>query len=255
DDDGQDPAKNVKHQASAKTSNYERQQRYRDKQRQYVIRLESTVKRLRIDVDQLLIVRHRAQETQREARSGVCASLISTATMTAFVTTMCECMQSFESGAREQQAKFLESSMREDVQYGDLVGRQIVLDQWTQFAPSFDGIPPVVKHYTFTVDFSEQGTTVGHAGAVLLLCLTDASLANIFPNTCTNQHLRDKLLQKTVVPFPVTAYFQFDDQGKVCRYDPTIDFISGLYAVLGNYGDVATTLKSAAVNAAGQFRG
>lgn len=152
DDDGQDPAKNVKHQASAKTSNYERQQRYRDKQRQYVIRLESTVKRLRIDVDQLLIVRHRAQETQREARSGVCASLISTATMTAFVTTMCECMQSFESGAREQQAKFLESSMREDVQYGDLVGRQIVLDQWTQFAPSFDGIPPLssITHSRWT---------------------------------------------------------------------------------------------------------
>ncbi|KAE9003583.1 Calpain-7 [Phytophthora fragariae] len=84
---------------------------------------------------------------------------------------------------------------------------------------------------------------------------TDVSLAKIFPNAYANQYLRVKLLQRPVVPFRTSAFFQFDEQGKVCRYDPTIDFVSGLYAVLGNYADVASTLQSAAITAAGQFLG
>ncbi|KAE9038748.1 Calpain-7 [Phytophthora rubi] len=242
-------------QAAAKVSNYERQQRYRKKQRQFVICLESTVKRLRMDVDKLLIVRRKAQEVQREACSGVCTSPASATMMTAFAKTMCECMQLFESGALAQQVKFLESEMCEDVQCGDLVGRKSILDQWTQFALSFDGIPSVLQHYAFTIGFSEQASTIGQVDTVLLLCLTDVSLAKIFPNAYANQYLRDKLLQRPVVPFPTSVFFQFDEQGKVCRYDPTIDFVSGLYAVLGNYADVASTLQSAAITAAGQFLG
>ncbi|KAE9228267.1 hypothetical protein PF002_g13586 [Phytophthora fragariae] len=255
DDDDQDLARNTKRQAAAKVSNYKRQQRYRKKQRQFVICLESTVKRLRMDVDKLLIVRRKAQEVQREACSGVCTSPASATMMTAFAKTMCECMQLFESGALAQQVKFLESEMCEDVQCGDLVGRKSILDQWTQFALSFDGIPSVLQHYALTIGFSEQASTIGQVDTVLLLCLTDVSLAKIFPNAYANQYLRVKLLQRPVVPFRTSAFFQFDEQGKVCRYDPTIDFVSGLYAVLGNYADVASTLQSAAITAAGQFLG
>ncbi|GMF29495.1 unnamed protein product [Phytophthora fragariaefolia] len=165
DDDAQVSTKKPKHRDTVRASSYERQQRYRERQRQYTVRLESTVERLRMDVDQLLLVRHEEHKTQRvarEVRSGFVTNSTDATTAAAFVTLMCQCMHYFGSGDRAKQAKFLETNMRRDVQYIDHVGSMSILDQWTLFTLNFDGKTPVVERCTFNVGFSEQTCTVGH---------------------------------------------------------------------------------------------
>ncbi|GMF18071.1 unnamed protein product [Phytophthora lilii] len=259
-------ATTMKGPATSKTSCYERQQRYREKKRQYLIRLESTVRRLRMDVDQQLVVCDNTKKalscdqlmvTQQYWDGSTKTSLTQPGRMTAaeMVTIMRDCMQSFVSGVQDKQAKFLESAMRSDVHHGDFVGRGNILEQWMRFCSCFDGAAPGLEHCVFKVHVLEPEITVGHVSSVLLAHLTYRSLAAVFPQALADTTLRDKLLQTSTIRVPMTALFQFDEQGKVYRYDSTVDFVSGLHAALGDYWAVVKVLQSANIDDTGHIRG
>lgn len=255
DNDEQDLVKRSKQSAATKSSCYKRQQRYREKQQLYVDRLESTVKHLRIDVDQQLIARYNAQKARAcYDHQLTVPSQSNKMDGTNVVAVMRECMKAFESGVQAHQTRFLESVMRSDVYNGDLIGRDSILEQWKHLH-YFSDVVLMLEHCTFSVGFLEQNTAMGHVNALLFIRLTRWNLATIFPNTVNNTRVRDKLLENSTVPLPMAVFFQFDEQGKVCRYDHTIDFVTGLYAVLRDYRDVVSMLESANIDTLGQIRG
>ncbi|KAG2769140.1 hypothetical protein Pcac1_g19761 [Phytophthora cactorum] len=242
-DDEQDMPKLTGQRATTK-ARHNRQQRYREKQRQYVDRLETTVKRLRMDVDQRLIKR---LNIQRAAPIRPKASNV--------VACMRECMNTFESGTRDQQTQFLMSGTCSDVRFEDHIGREYILEQWADFACFLNEAAPMLEHCEFSADILDQDVSVGHVSALLVLRPTRRSLATLFPHCFSNMRLRDRMLQSPSIRLPMTVLFQFDEQGKVCRYAPTIDFVTGLYAVIRDYRDVASILESANINASGQICG
>ncbi|RLN48462.1 hypothetical protein BBJ28_00016007, partial [Nothophytophthora sp. Chile5] len=236
----------------------EHQRRYREKQRVYVDHLEANVKSLRVGVDQLLAGRKNVKATQSSWEvSGFAALPDRPKTPTAgdMVEIMRECMRCFSVGIRNQQSQFLGAAMCSDVHHGDLVGRDSILEQWTRFSLYFDGAAPRVEQCAYNVDLLMRDTVMAHVVAVLAVQVTWSSLANVFPHALADPRLRDKLLQSPNLRLPMTAHFQFDAWGKVCRYDPVVDFVAGLYMVLGNYPDVVNTLESANVNAFGRLGG
>jgi hypothetical protein len=259
----QGPAKPNGQRKAAKASCYARQQRYREKQRLYVDRLEATVKRLRVDVDEHLTARPNAQRAlvsdQLRALCGTDSrdsrKQPRTMSATEVVEIMRKCMEAFESGMHAHQEKVTETAMRDDVRYGELIGRDGILDQWRCFMLYFNSAAPILENCAYSVECLEQGTTVGHVSATLVVRLTHLGLAAVFPQALVDTHLRDKLLQGPMLRLPMAVCFHFDEQGKVCRYDPMVDFVAGLHAVLGDYEDVATALQSANIDASGQVSG
>ncbi|KAI9981057.1 hypothetical protein PInf_010466 [Phytophthora infestans] len=172
------------------------------------------------------------------------------------ITCMRECMKTFELGTRDQQIKFLESATCTDVRYGESVGRDSILKHWVNLALLLrDSAPILLEHCESSVGFLEQDVAVGYMSALLVIRLTTRSLATAFPLTLSSTRLRDKMLQNPTFGLPMTTVFQFDEQGKICRYDPTIDLVTGLYAVIRDYRDVASILESANIDASGEIRG
>ncbi|OWZ24084.1 hypothetical protein PHMEG_000931 [Phytophthora megakarya] len=169
--------------------------------------------------------------------------------VTDVVIVMNECMKVFESAEQANQMKFLDSAMRSDVQNGDRVGRSSIIEEWIYLANL-----AVVLEWECNADIFEQDMKVGRVCAILVIQLTRRSLATIFP-TLTNTRLRDRLLQHSEVRLPMTVLFQFDEQGKVSRYDSSIDFVTALYSVFKDYRDVASLLESVGIDATGQVRG
>ncbi|KAF1778381.1 Peptidase C2, calpain, domain III [Phytophthora cactorum] len=202
------------------------------------------VDRLRMDVDQRLIKR---LNIQRAAPIRPKASNV--------VACMRECMKTFESGTRDQQTQFLMSGTCSDVRFEDHIGREYILEQWADFACFLNEAAPMLEHCEFSADILDQDVSVGHVSALLVLRPTRRSLATLLPHCFSNMRLRDRMLQSPSIRLPMTVLFQFDEQDKVCRYAPTIDFVTGLYAVIRDYRDVASILESANINASGQIRG
>ncbi|KAL3657782.1 hypothetical protein V7S43_017353 [Phytophthora oleae] len=254
DDDAEDiqkkPAKKENRPAASKASSYKRQQRYREKQRLLTNRLESSVKQLRMEVDQQLMAYRDAQFARPHKRT-----FDVNLSTTKVVAVMRECMQVFASGVQTEQATFLESAMRSDVQYGDLVGRDSILQHWMCFMRCFNDALPMEEQCEFSVKLQEQDVAVGLVRTMLTVRLTHQNLSAIFPYAFTDTHLRHKLLQESLLRLPLTVLFEFDERGKVSCYDPSIDFVNGLYAVLRSYEDVANVLSSGNIDPSGKFRG
>jgi hypothetical protein len=185
----QGPAKPNGQRKAAKASCYVRQQRYREKQRLYVDRLEATVKRLRVDVDEHLTARQNAQRAlvsdQLRALCGTDSrdsrKQPRTMSATEVVEIMRKCMEAFESGMHAHQEKVTETAMRDDVRYGELIGRDGILDQWRCFMLYFNSAAPILENCAYSVECLEQGTTVGHVSATLVVRLTHLGLAAVFP--------------------------------------------------------------------------
>uniref|UniRef100_M4BYT3 Uncharacterized protein n=1 Tax=Hyaloperonospora arabidopsidis (strain Emoy2) TaxID=559515 RepID=M4BYT3_HYAAE len=237
----------------SKRSCNKRQQRYRAKQRLYVERLETTVKYLRLDVDQQVMNRRdvwQARFRDLQPNLSVQRNVMSGSDV---VTAMCECMKAFGCSVQGDRAR-LEALMRSDVHNGDLVGRDSILAQWKRLVRHFSDVVPVLEDCSVNVNFMDHSTAIGHVTALLELRLTRRNLAAIFPYTVTDTSVRDRLLVSPLVLMPMAVFFQFDEQGKVSRYDHSVDFVAGLYEVLRDYRDVASMLKSANLDASGQIR-
>ncbi|CAI5741955.1 unnamed protein product [Hyaloperonospora brassicae] len=248
EDDGRDQAKRSKRSCN------KRQQRYRAKQRSYVERLETTVKYLRENVDQQAdncrdVWRARFCDVQPNVSSQ--RNMMSASDV---VTAMCECMKAFGCCVQADRVRHLKTLVRSDVHNGDLVGRDSILAQWKRLVSHFSDVVPVVKDSCVKVNFVDHTTAIGHVTALLELRLTRRNLAAIFPYTVTDMTVRDKLLVSPLVLMPMAVFFQFDEQGKISRYDHYVDFVTGLYEVLRDYRDVASMLKSANIDASGQIR-
>lgn len=229
-----------------------RQQRYREKQRQYVDRLESSVKCLRIEVDKRLIARHKAQVRFQEYLSGM--SFQSGAMQASdILSCMREYVMVFESGNRDQQANFLVSATCSQVRFEDRIGRDFLLQYWTNFAYFFSDFS--LEKCEYNVDCLNQDVKVGRVSAMLVIRPPCQLWTNIFPHTLSNKRLRDRILQTSTVRLPLTVVFHFDMHGKVSRYNPTIDFVAGLFTAIRNYQDVASMLETANIDASGHIRG
>ncbi|KAG1695862.1 hypothetical protein DVH05_019197 [Phytophthora capsici] len=249
DDDVEDIQQKPAKKANASTGKVMRQQRYRENQRLLANRLESSVKQLRMEVDQQLIAYRDAQFTRLHK---VNIDMHMSTTKAAAV--MEKCMKVFASGVQSEQTAFLKSAMRSDVQYGDLVGRDNILQHWMCFMRCFsDGV--AMAQCEFSVKLLEQDVTVGLVGTMLTVRLTHRNLASTFPDAVTDIRIRNKLLQGSPLRLPLTVLFEFDNQGKISCYDPFIDFANGLYAVLRSYEDVANVLDSGNIDTSGQIRG
>ncbi|KAK1930259.1 hypothetical protein P3T76_014219 [Phytophthora citrophthora] len=173
---------------------------------------------------------------------------------TKVVAIMRDCMQVFASGVQTEQATFLQSAMRSDVQYGDLVGCDSILQHWACLLRYFNGAVPM-EQFEFSVKLLEEDITVGLVRTMLTVRLTHRNLAAIFPHALTDTRVRLKLLQGPLLRLPLTVLFEFDEQGKISCYDPYIDFVNGLYAVLRSYEDVANVLNSGNIDTSGRIRG
>uniref|UniRef100_A0AAV1VIR7 BZIP domain-containing protein n=1 Tax=Peronospora matthiolae TaxID=2874970 RepID=A0AAV1VIR7_9STRA len=238
----------------SKRSCNKRQQRYRAKQRLYVERLEITVQRLRLDVDQQVMNRRDVWEARFRDLQPNMSVRRNTTSGSDVVTSMCECMKAFGCSVQGDRARHFEALMRSDVHNGDLIGRDSILAQWKRLVRHFSDVVPVLEDCSVNVNFVDHSTAIGHVTASLELRLTRRNLAAIFPYTVTDMSVRDRLLVSPLVLMPMAVFFQFDEQGKVSRYDHSVDFVAGLYEVLRDYRDVASMLKSANLDASGQIR-
>lgn len=234
---------------------YERQRRYREKQRLYVERLEETVQRLRAEVNQQLAKCHAGNVGLVDMMMAPHSPFKPFArTVTPSVVDVVQLMrrsvEAFVTGSQEQQSSFLESAMRSDAQYGDLGGRDNVVEQWLRFAASFAGTAARLENAAFTVDFLERDVAMGHVNAVLVAQLTHVCLANVFPHVLAGTRLYCKMLN-SVVHLPMTVTFHFDGNGNISRFDPAMEMATGLHKLLENYQEVLSAMERVNINAYG----
>ncbi|KAK1930298.1 bZIP transcription factor 1 [Phytophthora citrophthora] len=149
-------------------------------------------------------------------------------------------VQVFGNAEVKHQLAFLRSCMTEDVNLGERVGVDALMDQWHLHASTFSSL-------YFHLDKIERTTDrFVSVTAALNVTVSGTTLEKVFP-LLEDQSLGSRLLGQRL-QFPCSLCFEWD--ATVCRVsslETTMNFMTPLLRVLGNLEDVALVLKNALI--------
>ncbi|KAF1316973.1 hypothetical protein FI667_g15087, partial [Globisporangium splendens] len=135
-----------------------------------------------------------------------------------------------------RQAVFINTLMETNMAFCGNGGTKRLLQNWEFFSVNHASL-----HYRLTelqVVLSDEPTTaVVSANAVLHVCLTRATVEQMFPHVLRNEALVQKLVGLEM-EYTVGNRFYFSrDSGKIYKYESEVDFLSAFMAVLGSLHD------------------
>jgi hypothetical protein len=139
----------------------------------------------------------------------------------------------------QQQREFMYSIMDPHVQVFDWVGRMAVgcqplLNGWESW---------VLWHasYLFRVESMDvvdvHGLLAVRTNSTITVTVSEKTLEFFFPLAASDARLRAKLLGKQIV-YSLRDTFFFSATGRVVKYTVDLDFIGALMKLMGNYADV-----------------
>ncbi|CAI5731868.1 unnamed protein product [Hyaloperonospora brassicae] len=223
------------------------QARYRQKQREYVLKLELTVAKLRAETPMLEIERRRLHygsaqrvwdvgfEYFRLFRYGVGDSIVQGSP------DACGLPRASEA---QKQLMFLRSTMAPDVAFGSMSGVEHLMAHWRRLSTNHDHLR---FHLTHMDKLSES---IVVATAVLSVTVTKSTLECVFSHLLESDNIKDLSLAVNLLGhrlhYPCSVTFVWDEESSLVeRVETDIDATSPLLAFLGNLDDTSRVIERA----------
>ncbi|KAG7391644.1 hypothetical protein PHYPSEUDO_004146 [Phytophthora pseudosyringae] len=259
--DSADLAKLERRRAQTRT----RQLRYIQKKRQYESDLKASVATLWIEVQRMHQHLHQLQNVEPHSSSArISSSSAAGIAASNILQTAQDFIHCFRSGFAttaaqpwlpcvapdQEQIRFVQRSIHPDVRHGELRGQNSFLEQWRRYTTFFGSF--ALHPNSFRLLSRSAGHVVYQVQLTMSLGLVFATFRSVFPHLLQPQHsaLFSRLLNQQI-HVPATLLLQFDAQGRVCHYDPSLNFVEALRLLLSSYEDVAAVLQDARISPCG----
>ncbi|KAL3657733.1 hypothetical protein V7S43_017306 [Phytophthora oleae] len=223
------------------------QARYRQKQREYVSKLELTVSQLRDEIPMLEVQRRRLRYDSQQRVWDVVVEyfqLFHHGVGDAIDQGSAGSSDVLRASEAQQQLMFLRSTMAPDVEFGDVSGVELLMEHWRRLSEYHENL---LLHLTHMNKVSESIVT---ATATLSATITKTTLECVFPRLMCSENVEDlslavKLLGHTL-EYPCSVLFVWDEETSlVVRMETEIDMATPLLGLLGNLKDVTRVLTGA----------
>ncbi|GMF48795.1 unnamed protein product [Phytophthora fragariaefolia] len=225
------------------------QARYRQKQREYVAKLEATVTQLRDEIPILEVQRRRLRYDSKQRvwdvvveyfqlfRHGVRDSLDQGSAISSDV---------LRTSEAQQQLMFLRSTMAPDVEFCTVSGVEVLMEHWRRMSEYHDDLKFELAH------MEKVSESVVIAKSMLSVTITKTTLECVFPHLMGSENVEDlslavKLLGHTL-EYPCSVLFVWDEATSlVVRLETDIDMATPLLQLLGNLSDVSRVVEGATI--------
>ncbi|ETL48711.1 hypothetical protein F441_01785 [Phytophthora nicotianae CJ01A1] len=223
------------------------QARYRQKQREYVSNLESTVAQLRDEIPMLEVQRRRLRYDSQQRVWDVVVEyfqLFSNGVGDAFNQGSAHASDVLRTSEAQQQLMFLRSTMAPDVEFGNMSGVEVLMEHWRRLSEYHEDLH---FHRTHMEKVSESIVT---ATATLSVTITKTTLECVFPRLMSSENVEDLSLAVKLLghklEYPCSVLFVWDEETSlVVRMETDIDMATPLLGLLGNLKDVSRVLEGA----------
>ncbi|KAK1930296.1 bZIP transcription factor 1 [Phytophthora citrophthora] len=223
------------------------QARYRQKQREYVSKLESTVSGLRDEIPMLEVQRRRLRYDSQQRVWDVVVEyfqLFRHGVVDAGDQGSAGSSDVLRASEAQQQLMFLRSTMAPDVEFGDVSGVELLMDHWRRLSEYHENLQFQLTH------MDKVSESIVTATATLSVTITKTTLESVFPRLMRSENVEDlslavKLLGHTL-EYPCSVLFVWDEETSlVVRMETEIDMATPLLGLLGNLKDVSRVLTGA----------
>ncbi|KAL3657862.1 hypothetical protein V7S43_017240 [Phytophthora oleae] len=152
----------------------------------------------------------------------------------------------------QEQIRFVQQSVRSDIQHGELHGHNSFLEQWRRYTAFFGSL--TLDPDSFKLLRPNADHVVCQVQLTMSLGLISASFQHVFLHLLQAQHsaLFNRLYNQQI-HVPTTLQLQFDVLGRVSCFNWSPNFIAALRPLLSTYEDVATVLQDAHISACGHL--
>uniref|UniRef100_K3WNV2 BZIP domain-containing protein n=1 Tax=Globisporangium ultimum (strain ATCC 200006 / CBS 805.95 / DAOM BR144) TaxID=431595 RepID=K3WNV2_GLOUD len=251
--------KKAKHQqirqaSKTKKLSTERSRLCRQRQKMYAENLETTVRALQFELQDLQMLRDLRREQIFATRSSPAGSLtkIINEYCTVFRYGMASETAPNASGSMlKKRALTLTNELTPAAQrefMNSVMDPQVEVFDWCAAAERMEAFALWHSSLVFEVDFieavnAEEALAVRTQGR-LRVRVSEQTIQYLFPHIANSEQLRNRLIGQEVV-YSLRDTFYFSEECRVVKYNVDIDFIGGLHAVIGNYSDVLQLVKPA----------
>ncbi|TMW64179.1 hypothetical protein Poli38472_014296 [Pythium oligandrum] len=237
-----------------KKSNSERGREFRAKRKKYENILLEAVTSLRQEVEDLQFLRGIRQEIELKSRTSVDGSLARVAR---------EYFSLFERGiptahvvgskrgsspnANDQiiakQNEFVHRAMDNDLQFGDLVGVDKLIDQWQRYTAYHSSFQAVVLDLEIT---GPEDAPIVKIRVDLKVTFSRDTFENVFPHVANNEEFIQRHLGREVT-YPGLNQFKFTDDGRINVYESDVAFVDALINSGMSLDDVSILMQQAMI--------
>ncbi|KAG7392410.1 hypothetical protein PHYPSEUDO_000818 [Phytophthora pseudosyringae] len=223
------------------------QARYRQKQREYVTKLESTVAQLRDEIPMLEVQRRRLRYDSQQRVWDVVLEyfqLFRHGVGDAFDQGSAHSSDVLRASEAQQQLMFLRSTMAPDVEFGNVSGVKVLMEHWRRLSEYHDNLDFQLTH------MNKVSESIVTATAVLSVTITKTTLESVFPHLLGSENVEDLSLAVKLLghklDYPCSVLFVWDEATSlVVRLETDIDMATPLLGLLGDLKDVSRVLEGA----------
>ncbi|KAI9981100.1 hypothetical protein PInf_010509 [Phytophthora infestans] len=223
------------------------QARYRQKQREYVSKLESNVAQLRDEIPMLEVQRRRLRYDSQQRVWDVVVEyfqLFRHGVGDAFNQGSANSTDVLRASEAQQQLMFLRSTMAPDVEFGNVSGVEILMEHWRRLSEYHEDLHLHLAHMDKVTE------SIVTATATLSVTITKTTLECVFPRLMSSENVDDLSLAVKLLghklEYPCSVLFVWDEETSlVVRMETDIDMATPLLGLLGNLYDVSRVLEGA----------
>ncbi|CAH0479097.1 unnamed protein product [Peronospora belbahrii] len=226
------------------------QARYRQKQREYVVKLESTVAQLREEIPTLEVQHRRLRYDPRQRVRDVVAEYFQLfhhgVGSDAFEQGSVHTSDVLRASKAQQQLMFLRSTMAPNVDFGNVCGVEMLMKHWRRMSEYHENLRFQLSHMEKVSDIIVIAT------AILSVTITKTTLKYVFPHLMMSDNVEDLSLAVKLLghklDYPCSVLFLWNEETSlVMRVETNIDITLPFLKLLGNLKDVSRVIEGAAM--------
>ncbi|TMW68360.1 hypothetical protein Poli38472_005828 [Pythium oligandrum] len=236
---------------SRKKSNSERGKEFRAKRRQYESVLLDAVTALRQEVADLEFLRGIRMEIALKSRTSINGSLarIAREYFTLFergIPSAVAIGGKRQSGNHEiilKQNEFVHRAMDPDLQFGEVVGVDMLLDQWQRYTSYHSSFQATVTDLEVT---GPEDAPIVKVHVDLKVTFSRETFDHVFPHVAHNEAFIQKHLGRQVTYRGVNQ-FKFTEDGRINVYESDVAFVDALISSGMSLDDVSILMQQAMI--------
>lgn len=223
------------------------QARYRQKQREYVSTLKTTVTELRGEIPLLEVQRRRLRYNSQQRVWDVVVEyfqLFRHGVSNAYAQGSAESNDVLRASESQHQVMFLRSTMAPDVDFGNVCGVEVLMEHWRRLSEYHEDL------HLRLVGMDKISETIVTATAMLSVTISKATLEYVFPRLMSSENVDDLSLAVKLLghklDYPCSVRFFWDEETNlIIRMETDVDVVTPLLKLLGNFTDVTSVLEGA----------
>ncbi|CAH0491286.1 unnamed protein product [Peronospora farinosa] len=233
------------------------QARYRQKQREYVSKLEATVAQLREEIPMLEVQRRRFRYDSRQRVWDVVVEYFQLfrhgVEGDGFEQGLTHTSDFFRATEAQQQVMFLRSTMAPNIKFGNARGVAVFMTYWRQMSEYHEDL-----HFKLT-HMEKVSESIVIATAILSVTITKTTLEFVFPHLMRSNNVEDLSLAVRLlghkVDYPCSVMFVWDEETSlVIRMETDIDMTSPFLKILRNLKDTSRVIEGAVMAPASSLK-